>query len=524
MHFPLMTKNTPWRLLALLSMSGLLLFNYFYHSGYAVDDAYISFRYLDNLLDGVGLVFNAEERVEGYTNLLWILLLIPWRMLGLSPETAALMLNVFCTVLLFLGVYHSARRLSDGRTQAGWIAVILLAGFGSLAFWIGAGLETLCVATLVAMANYRLIKRGGFSAGAALLFGMAAITRPDAVIFAVVALLVYLPYGKGFKSRVMLDYARYVAIFLILPVAQLVFRWIYYGEWLPNTYFAKIHPDAELMWRFGFAYFKRFEYAGGILLTLLPVIGLLTAAFRHKGRLALLLFGQSVLFVLYVIKVGGDYMLYFRFFIPIVPGLAVLSAVTLWQLGQRLPYASMTAIVLALGIGMGATLMLLKADDVRYAPGIRTGHEDNALLAEWLGNNFPPNTVLALNHVGVIPYRTGMPVIDMLGLNDHHIARAKVARMRPNLKTYIGHIKYDGDYVCEKKPDIVITTVVSLHPAASASEALADTLEAGFDGDREFLANKDCASSYFPFVKELVPGKFVVMFLNNSHRSRVRIT
>lgn len=519
-----MTKNTPWRLFALLSVAGLLLFNYFYHSGYAVDDAYISFRYLDNLLNGAGLVFNVDERVEGYTNLLWILLLIPLRLLGLSPETAALMLNIFCTVLLFLGVYHAARHLSDGKTQAGWIAVILLAGFGSLAFWIGAGLETVCVTTLIAGANYLVIKRRGISTLSGLLFGAAAITRPDAVIFAAVAFLVYLPYGSGFKSRYLYDYARVVLVFLVLPVAQLGFRWIYYGELLPNTYFAKIHPDAELMWRFGFAYFKRFEYAGGILLTLLPVIGLLIAAYRDKARLALLLFGQSVLFVLYVIKVGGDYMLYFRFFIPIVPGLAVLSAVALWQLGQHLPYASMTTTLLALGIGMGATLMLLKADDVRYAPGIRNGHEDNALLADWLGNNFPPNTVLALNHVGVIPYRTGMPVIDMLGLNDHHIARAKVARMRPNLKTYIGHIKYDGDYVCEKKPDIVITTVVSLHPAANANEALADTIEAGFDGDREFLANKDCASNYFPFVKELVPGKFVVMFLNNSHRSRVRIT
>jgi len=42
--------------------------------GFVVDDAFISFRYAQNLLDGHGLVFNPGEQVEGYSNLLWILL------------------------------------------------------------------------------------------------------------------------------------------------------------------------------------------------------------------------------------------------------------------------------------------------------------------------------------------------------------------------------------------------------------------------------------------------------------------
>src|SRR5262245_65582120 len=45
--------------------------------GNAVDDAYISFRYGDNLVHGHGLVFNPGERVEGYSNFLWVMAMAP---------------------------------------------------------------------------------------------------------------------------------------------------------------------------------------------------------------------------------------------------------------------------------------------------------------------------------------------------------------------------------------------------------------------------------------------------------------
>ena len=62
------------------------------------DDAFISFRYVRNLIEGHGLVFNPGERVEGYTNFLWVLELAAlWGALGLRPEHAAPWLSVACT-------------------------------------------------------------------------------------------------------------------------------------------------------------------------------------------------------------------------------------------------------------------------------------------------------------------------------------------------------------------------------------------------------------------------------------------
>ncbi|HXF48671.1 MAG TPA: hypothetical protein VNL73_04495, partial [Verrucomicrobiae bacterium] len=60
--------------LGLIPTAGLLLYQ-FLHFDVLQDDAFISFRYIRNFLDGHGLVFNVGERVEGYTNFFWIMLL-----------------------------------------------------------------------------------------------------------------------------------------------------------------------------------------------------------------------------------------------------------------------------------------------------------------------------------------------------------------------------------------------------------------------------------------------------------------
>ena len=66
---------------------------------FLLDDAFISFRYARNLLEGNGLVWNPGERVEGYSNFLWVLELAGiWAATGVPPEEAAWWLSVAYTV------------------------------------------------------------------------------------------------------------------------------------------------------------------------------------------------------------------------------------------------------------------------------------------------------------------------------------------------------------------------------------------------------------------------------------------
>src|SRR5579863_3651258 len=67
----------------------LLVVNMVRASPFTIDDAYISFRYAKNLARGMGLVYNAGEHIEGYTNFFWTVLLACGVKLGLDPVVLA---------------------------------------------------------------------------------------------------------------------------------------------------------------------------------------------------------------------------------------------------------------------------------------------------------------------------------------------------------------------------------------------------------------------------------------------------
>ena len=84
------------RLLALAALVVLVCALRAEQMAWLSDDAFISFRYAQNLHDGLGLVFNAGEYVEGYTNLLWTLAMAAVLHLGLDMELMAHVLGIAC--------------------------------------------------------------------------------------------------------------------------------------------------------------------------------------------------------------------------------------------------------------------------------------------------------------------------------------------------------------------------------------------------------------------------------------------
>ncbi|RMF85727.1 MAG: hypothetical protein D6736_16680, partial [Nitrospinota bacterium] len=166
---------------------GVLVWN-LVHLYSVVDDAYISFRYLDNWLAGHGLVYNPGERVEGYTNFLWIVLLAPLRLLGLQPELASFVLSLAALALLLGAVFRTASSLADSPV-AGGAALLLAASSAHLARWTTSGMETVGFAALLALANQQLALRRQHSLKSSLFFGLAVLTRPNGVLHGAVAFL-----------------------------------------------------------------------------------------------------------------------------------------------------------------------------------------------------------------------------------------------------------------------------------------------------------------------------------------------
>ena len=304
-------------------------------SWFLTDDAFISFRYVRNLLNGHGLVFNVGERVEGYSNFLWILeLAAVWRILDIPPEHAAPWLSVLFTVgTLALMLWWIARlpRLRM-RGLVSWCALALVCSSATFAVWTSAGgLETrqftfFIVAAVVFLSLYRNLRWGLLAASLSL--ALASLTRPEGTLIAACCFAWFgalqlpealnalqrdhEPQDRSLKTAIVAMARRIdwrgliclIAPFALIVGAHFLFRYAYYGEWLPNTYYAKhVRPWYEA----GFKYLWAAALETGLYLLLPLAWCALKARWRaaRDGGYALILI-IVVAHLLFLARLGGD--------------------------------------------------------------------------------------------------------------------------------------------------------------------------------------------------------------------------
>jgi hypothetical protein len=420
------------------------------------DDAYISLRYARHLAEGQGLVYNPGERVEGVTNFLWTVTLgLPFA-LGLPEEAFARWLGLLSGAgALAAGAWLAIRLQRD--TLAGGLAVLL----GGALPWLAAesimGLETLAFAGLAVaglarhQAEERDPDRRGWLSGGVL--ALAALTRPEGVLVAGLTGLSDVVRGRWRELRF---WTRWVT-FAVPVAALLAFRLAYYGDYVPNTFHAKVGGGVEAALR-GLANAGAFFAAAAPLVILgLAAAGWLAARGGGGDRRLRLLDAHPaivlVVHVAYVIWVGGDFKPTFRFFAVPSLLLAVLAGAGLvawsrhaggrWARGAVLALAAVPAVWAWIGGDLSREFVTLRA---RQIPVHRAA-------GEFLGEEFPPSSWIATGNAGLIPYASRLPTIDMIGLTDAHIAAREVETLGRSLA---GHGKGDGGYVLRRAPRVIL--------------------------------------------------------------------
>ena len=331
---------------------------------FTIDDAYISFRYVRNLLEGHGLVFNPGEYVEGYSNFLWVLELAAlWRLTGVPPDVYAPWLSVLCTAATIATVLWWTFRLPGlkARRLTAWMALGFLCTSAAFGVWTSAGgLETrqftLFVVLAVALTSSRPHSRGALLLASASL-GLAALTRPEGPLFALCCFAWFGAQHLVADDR-RLDWrgaACLIAPCLLIVAAHYMFRYAYYGEWLPNTYYAKhVRP----WYGRGLPYLAMAALETGLHLLLgLALLALagnrrlmrwLAARWRNLGERGGGLWRGDIAFALpllcvvvhmaYVARIGGDH-LHLRPLDVYWPLLAVPAAAGIVKLGSWLKAA-----------------------------------------------------------------------------------------------------------------------------------------------------------------------------------------
>ncbi len=508
-------------------------------SWFLCDDAFVSFRYARNLLEGHGLVFNVGERVEGYTNFLWTLELAAlWGVFGLRPEHAAPWLSAACTAATAAAMLWWIARLPElkQRKLTAWMALGLLCSSATFAVWTsGGGLETrqftlFVVLAAVCLSLYRSSRRG--LTAASLSLAAAALTRPEGLLIAACCFAWFIAQRMADAGKLRLDWPgllRLALPFAVLVGAHFLFRYGYYGEWLPNTYYAKhIRPWYEM----GFIYLWMAALETGLYL-LLP---LAWAGMRARWResrdgiyaLPLLLVGAHMA---YVARIGGDHFAYrpLDFYWPLLAPAAAVGIVYLGSLiaeGARrfaAPLAAMGArtwaLILFLPVlfycGAMQGILLVEGKKIRgRIPGVRIKLDAENMGTLWavpgipmlaaISNNLRKQAGLQLNGAprahhhefaesrlreftpyrdmerGIIPedavamhstripayYLADLTVIDPSGMLDATIARMPVTT--PNHKRQNSHDRWPtAEYIEQRGVNF------TLHPAAlSAEDAL----------------------------------------------------
>ena len=344
------------------------------HAWFLVDDAFISFRYARNLLEGHGLVFNPGERVEGYSNFLWVLELAAlWGAFGLRPEHAAPWLSVAFTAATLAAMLWWATRLPSLalRVLTGWMALGLVCSSATFATWTSAGgLETrqftfFVVLSVVCLSLHRDRRRMLLLASCSL--AAASLTRPEGPLFAACCFAWYALQRRADTGRWMPEWgaaACLVAPCALAVAAHYLFRYGYYGEWLPNTYYAKhLGPWYEM----GVRYLGAAARETGLYLLLpLALVALATGWRQNRSLAHALPLLCVVLHMAYVARVGGDHFEW-RPLDPYWPLLAVPAAAGIVHVGlmasrglrRLVPFASRHPLATARGCAVALFLPVL---------------------------------------------------------------------------------------------------------------------------------------------------------------------
>jgi arabinofuranosyltransferase len=408
------------------------------------EDALVSFRYALNIADGNGPVFNPGERVEGYTNFLWLVLIaLPRAAFGADVHTTAVVFGVAaalgCVVVSHLLVNRIVAA-ADGapRPAIGVAAAVLTASAGGLAVYGPSGSEVPLFVLLVLGVCYSLAARRPVVAGVVVAF--AVLTSPEGVVVAVFAGF-WLAGAALKKQHSWWAPAGYTLGALVFLVPRLAWRLTFYRHFLPAPLATKLGGGLGTQVATGWSYLSGFAlvHQGFLLLGLVAAVALLlrraVGAALEPRALTWLLFATAAGLAAAAVLVGGDPDPSWRL-LAVVPPLLVVGSVATYGLltvhvGEKpsprpRAWPAGTRLVPVTAGGLAGIAVLVSVFSPDMLARVRDWHAHGTELAEiggWLGEYLPPGSLVSSAAPGALAARGGqLLIVDVFGRTDDHIA------------------------------------------------------------------------------------------------------
>lgn len=428
------------------------------------EDAFITFRYIENFVDGKGLVFNEGERVEGYSNFLWLLILTAPKLLGLTLINSSKVLSIFFHALLILISPLFFVDLKEKKLPLfALLPALLLLLNPMLHYQSDRGLETLLYCFLMTLSALCYIKHRYY--GASLAFALLAMTRPEGfayylIVFAAFAIEKKLYDIEGLRKQQKTDLLRFVLPFIVIFGTYIIWREHYYGHPLPNTVYAKFshlnflrNPSLGDLWQFVLSF---------SFLPILPfgILFFLKRLEHRQRREVIILFIFVLAVVGYTIYIGKVSAAGFRHYVPMIPFvvilvckmLAIISGDSFSRYGKIVISLSLAFFVMNIytvnNLDSKRTRFHLRlwqfVENPDFGERLEWFMEPPVFFyseaGKWIRDELPRNALLACDQMGQVGYYAPQKIIDLLGLMDEQIA----------------HNGLSIDYLVERNPDYIL--------------------------------------------------------------------
>lgn len=445
------------------------------------DDAMISMRYAWNFSHGLGLVWNQEEHIQGYTNLLMTLIMSVPAFIS-DKSTAVLLIQILGMIFMLAIAYVSmkiANHIIPSKNQQHQSFIRVLSflcalSYYPLNYWSLMGMETGLLTLLLLLGilyafDYTRSENTVCVLWMSIFLGLTFLTRNESIIFTALVYIYLIWDASIFTVKVnrkdILPLFVGIGLYFLFIIGQFIFQYLSYGEFLPNTYTLKLTGMslfARLSNGFGFIQPFLIEIAPILIVAVMDLF----FAFRKKK---LLLLSVAISAIAYQVYVGGDPWNYWRIMSPSIPliwilfissintmVLAVSSTQAFGIYFLRNPIFSRKYITEILVLSLALIGLLLA--NKRFWSEISLSEPPYTVVA----NRINVNTAIALTQVttsnatigvywaGSIPYFTDRRAIDFLGKSDRYIAH-----LPPDISGSIasygmtsvpGHNKYDLNY------------------------------------------------------------------------------
>lgn len=482
-------SNPRWLLAPILAVYAVLARTLWF----VCDDAYISFRYARNLIRGDGLVYNVGEPVEGYSNLLWVLLEAPLLALGVDLVWAMPVISVVCGALLIWRVFEALLGPLDAGLAgaAGGAGVVALAA--PMACWASSGLETMAFALCLFLCIEWLLIRGKTSWVLVFPLIAVALLRTEGPLWVLgVSGLAALSGKRPWVP---------VAGALVAVAGLLGWRWMTYESWVANTAVAKVGLSADLLARGA-------RYVGSALVDQ-PALAVSLAGLAALGRSRWSLAVVVAAGLLFPVAVGGDFMPFFRLAVPVVAPLGVLAGLAISRWSWAAPVLGVACVMGSVSVfdvhptpqGLRDALHF-RIPDTRYLS--ERGHWENEVshvvvltrLGTELAAVTQPDDVVVGGAIGALGWACDRPILDRYGLVTPAVAQRDVDTL-----IMPGHDKRVSPFFfADQGPSVLYAQLL-------ARDALNDTVS----GMIRDLANRELTAAYAPQAVLLQDGRVLLM-------------